>query len=56
MVANQPLRSPEIDDFFDMDTPANKAVTAIPGRDVEGTIGGNPEFDGESQLLGVVSY
>ncbi len=42
----------EIDDFFDMDTPANKAVTAIPGRDVEGTIGGNPEFDGGEPAVG----
>ena len=42
----------EIDDFFDMDTPANKAVTAIPGRDVEGTIGGNPEFDGGEPAIG----
>ena len=42
----------EIDDFFDMDTPANKAVTAIPGRDVEGTIGGNPEFDGGEPTVG----
>ena len=42
----------EIDDFFDMYTPANKAVTAIPGRDVEGTIGGNPEFDGGEPAVG----
>ncbi|MDG2198281.1 MAG: flagellin [SAR324 cluster bacterium] len=42
----------EIDDFFDMDTPANKAVTAIPGRDVEGTIGGNPEFGGGDPAIG----
>ena len=42
----------EIDDFFDMDRPANKAVTAIPGRDVEGTIGGNPEFDGGEPAVG----
>ncbi|MBT90174.1 MAG: flagellin [Deltaproteobacteria bacterium] len=42
----------EIDDFFDMYTPANKAVTAIPGRDVEGTIGGNPEFDGGEPAIG----
>ena len=42
----------EIDDFFDMDTPANKAVTAIPGRDVEGTIGGNPVFDGGEPAVG----
>ena len=35
-----------------MDTPANKAVTAIPGRDVEGTIGGNPEFDGGEPAVG----
>ena len=42
----------EIDDFFDMNTPANKAVTAIPGRDVEGTIGGNPEFDGGEPAVG----
>ncbi|MEK9701475.1 MAG: flagellin [Deltaproteobacteria bacterium] len=42
----------EINDFFDMDTPANKAVTAIPGRDVEGTIGGNPEFDGGEPAVG----
>ena len=42
----------EIDDFFDMDTPANKAVTAIPGRDVEGTIGGNPEFDAGEPAVG----
>ena len=42
----------EIDDFFNMDTPANKAVTAIPGRDVEGTIGGNPEFDGGDPAIG----
>ncbi len=42
----------EIDDFFDMDTPANKAVTAIPGRDVEGTIGGNPEFGGGDPAVG----
>ena len=42
----------EIDDFFNMDTPANKAVTAIPGRDVEGTIGGNPEFDGGEPAVG----
>ncbi len=42
----------EIDDFFNMDTPANKAVTAIPGRDVEGTIGGNPEFGGGDPAIG----
>jgi len=42
----------EINDFFDMDTPANKAVTAIPGRDVEGTIGGNPEFGGGDPAVG----
>jgi flagellin len=42
----------EIDDFFDRDTPANKAVTAIPGRDVEGTIGGNPEFGGGDPAIG----
>ena len=42
----------EVDDFFNMDTPANKAVTAIPGRDVEGTIGGNPEFDGGEPAVG----
>jgi flagellin len=42
----------EIDDFFNMDTPANKAVTAIPGRDVEGTIGGNPEFGGGDPAVG----
>jgi flagellin len=35
-----------------MDTPANKAVTAIPGRDVEGTIGGNPEFGGGDPAIG----
>ena len=40
----------EIDDFFDMD--AVWAVTAIPGRDVEGTIGGNPEFDGGEPAVG----
>jgi flagellin len=27
-------------------------VTAIPGRDVEGTIGGNPEFDGGEPAVG----
>ena len=42
----------EIDDFFDAYTPANKAVTAIPGRDVEGTIGGNPEFNGGEPAVG----
>ena len=42
----------EIDDFFNMDTPANKAGTAIPGRDVEGTIGGNPEFGGGDPAIG----
>ena len=33
----------EIEDFFDSDVPPNKAVFSIPGRDVEGTIGGTPE-------------
>ena len=38
--------------FFRTDAPANSAVAAIPGRDVEGTIGGNPETGGGEVAIG----
>ena len=44
--------STEIADFFNADTPANKAVVAIPGKDVEGTIGGHPEHGGGEPAIG----
>lgn len=41
-----------VDDFFREDASANEAVSAIPGKDVEGTIGGNPETGGGDVALG----
>ena len=49
--------SSNIDDFFQDEAPAHSAVVAFPGKDVEGTIGGDPERDsgdvaiGKGQLL-----
>lgn len=44
--------STEIADFFEPDAPPNKAVFAIPGRDVEGTIGGDPETGSGEPAIG----
>jgi len=44
--------SSSIDNFFNEDAPANKAVFALPGKDVEGTIGGTPELGGGQAAMG----
>lgn len=41
-----------MEDFFNFEAPANKAVSAKPGKDVEGTIGGYPEFGAGQPALG----
>lgn len=41
-----------LEGFFDVDTPANVALNAIPGRDIEGTIGGHPELEAGELALG----
>ncbi len=38
--------------LFDDETPANTAIPSLPGRDIEGTIGGNPELDLGEPALG----
>ncbi len=44
--------STTLDDFFKDDTPANEATFSVPGRDVEGSIGGNPEFGSGEPAIG----
>ncbi|MBF0349815.1 MAG: flagellin [SAR324 cluster bacterium] len=41
-----------IEDFFGEDAPSNQAIAALPGRDVEGTIGGFPEVGAGESALG----
>ena len=44
--------SSTLENYFGENTQANEAVFAIPGRDVEGTIGGYPEVDGGGAAMG----
>ena len=44
--------STTLQNYFAEVSPANEAVFAIPGKDVEGTIGGAPEFDGGEAAIG----
>ena len=44
--------STSISNYFGPELPANEGVFAIPGKDVEGTIGGSPEFGGGAAALG----
>ncbi len=44
--------SSTISNFFKEDAPANEAVFSIPGKDVEGTIGGSPEFGSGEAAIG----
>ncbi len=44
--------STSLDNYFSEISPANESVFAIPGKDVEGTIGGAPEFDGGEAAIG----
>ena len=48
--------STTLDYFFEEDTPANEAIFSIPGRDVEGSIGGNPETGIGEPALGEGQY
>ncbi|MGK5093464.1 flagellin, partial [Deltaproteobacteria bacterium TL4] len=41
-----------LDDFFADDAPANNAVAPLPGKDIEGTIGGNPELGAGDPAIG----
>ncbi len=44
--------SSTLENYFGENIQANEAVFAIPGRDVEGTIGGYPEVDGGGAAMG----
>ena len=44
--------SSTLENYFGENMQANEAVFAIPGRDVEGTIGGYPEVDGGGAAMG----
>ena len=44
--------STSLENYFSEISPANESVFAIPGKDVEGTIGGAPEFDGGEAAIG----
>ena len=44
--------SSTLENYFGQNLQANEAVFAIPGRDVEGTIGGYPEVDGGGAAMG----
>ncbi len=44
--------SSTLENYFGENIHANEAVFAIPGRDVEGTIGGYPEVDGGGAAMG----
>ena len=44
--------SSSLDSYFRANTKAHEAVFALPGRDVEGTIGGLPEVDAGGAAMG----